>query len=79
MASKHNLDTFRKPLSSIVRELQNRKLIPINEASGLMDLIRLGNNAAHGADVSPDAANWVLDVGPSILDSLDRLIEQYEK
>jgi hypothetical protein len=62
LAGKYNLETFRKPLSNIVRELKKRQLIPVQVASGLMDLIGLGNSAAHGADVSPDAANWVLDV-----------------
>ncbi|MHB9073094.1 MAG: hypothetical protein ACYC6G_06180 [Desulfobaccales bacterium] len=79
LANKNNIDTLRKPLSRIVRELQNRELIPIDVSSGLMDLIGLGNSAAHGAEVSPDAANWVLEMGPSILNSLDKLIEQIDK
>jgi hypothetical protein len=78
LAEKNNLDTYRKPLSNIVRMLQDRNIIPIHEASGLMELVGLGNRAAHGASVSPDAANWVLDVGPSILSSLDKLIEHTE-
>lgn len=78
LAEKNNLDAFRKPLSNIVKILQDRKIIPIQEANGLMELISLGNRAAHGALVSPDAANWVLDIGPSILSSLDRLIDHPE-
>jgi hypothetical protein len=48
--------------------------MPQEAASGLMELIALGNRAAHGAAVSPDAGSWMLDVGPSILLQLDTLV-----
>ena len=38
-----------------------------------MELVALGNRAAHDATVSSDAGSWLLDVGPSILLKLDSL------
>jgi hypothetical protein len=75
LAEQNDIDTFRRPLYSIVKALMERQMLPGPVASGLNDLITMGNRAAHGADVSPDAAKWVLDAGPSILNTLDSLIE----
>lgn len=61
------------PLWHLLRELIDRRLIPPEMASGLMELIALGNRAAHGVTVSPDAAGWLLDMGPDVLLRLDSL------
>jgi hypothetical protein len=75
LAEQNDIDTYRRPLYSIVEVLIKRKMLPGPVASGLNDLIAMGNSAAHGANVSPDAAKLVLEVGPSILKTLDSLIE----
>ncbi len=64
----------KAPLKIIVRRLQAEKVLSDNFVPGLVELITLGNNAAHGAEVAPEAAEWVLDMAPSILDELDKLI-----
>jgi hypothetical protein len=74
LAEQNNIATFRKPLQSIVRSLIETEMLPGPVASGLIELISMGNSAAHGANVSRDAVEWVLDVGPSILNALDSLI-----
>lgn len=75
IAEQNKIDTYRKPLQYIVTSLIGRQLLPGSVASGLSELIAMGNRAAHGVNVSPDAAEWVLDVGPSILNTLDSLIK----
>lgn len=74
LAEQHGLRVEREPLYRILRELQARQLVPNQVASGLADLIALGNRAAHGSEVEPEAVNWLLDVGPSILAILDELL-----
>jgi hypothetical protein len=58
-------------LQRLVSELVKRDVISKSSASGLIELIALGNQAAHGANVTKEAAEWVLDVGPSILMRLE--------
>ena len=41
-------------------------------AYAIAELMRLRNQAAHGAAVEPDAAEWLLDVGPDLLFELER-------
>ncbi|EIJ75759.1 MAG: hypothetical protein C75L2_00650005 [Leptospirillum sp. Group II 'C75'] len=65
----------RQPLTVLLRSMQGH-IIPNEVASGLSDLIALGNQAAHGSKVDPAAINWLLDVGPSILASMDNLIDR---
>jgi len=74
LARVHGLATDRDPLQRLIRDLTNSGVIPPDAGSGLMEMIALGNSAAHGAAVSADAASWVLDVGPSIRLQLDTLI-----
>ncbi|MET0076406.1 MAG: hypothetical protein ABW130_19330 [Candidatus Thiodiazotropha lotti] len=78
LAQIFDLNTDRIGLSRLVRELVKREIISNDAGSGLTELIALGNQAAHGADVTREAADWVLDVGPSILTQLED-VEQPEK
>ena len=71
IAENNGVEINRRSLAYIVRALKDRGVLSNETVSGLMDLIALGNRAAHGAKVEPEAAGWVLDVGPSILESLD--------
>jgi hypothetical protein len=74
LAAKHDLVTYPKSAGQLLRVLQEKSLIPSKMASGLADLVALGNQAAHGAEVSANAARWVLDTAPEVLNELDRLI-----
>jgi hypothetical protein len=71
LAEKNGIRTERVSLARIVGDLQEKEILPVSAASGLSDLIGLGNRAAHGVRVEPEAAAWVMDVGPSILDTLE--------
>jgi hypothetical protein len=61
-------------LQTTIRTLASSEVIPSAAASGLIELVALGNRAAHGVEVTRRAAEWVLDAGPSILAELDELI-----
>lgn len=74
LAKSRDIDPSRG-LSSVFRELRSRELLPGSVVSALDDLIALGNQAAHGRTVDPEAAAWVFDKGPEVLASLDRLLE----
>jgi hypothetical protein len=60
-----------RPLTRLTLDLQQRGLLGGEEAAGLRQLISIGNQAAHGVEVSPDAAGSAVDYGPAILRVLD--------
>jgi hypothetical protein len=69
------IDSERKSAARLLRELQAKDAIrPPEIAVGLSDFIALGNQAAHGAEVSRDAASWANDKAPFILALLDAQI-----
>jgi hypothetical protein len=74
LAKSKGLDVERVPLHSLINELQKKQVLLPPVASGLIEIVLLGNQAAHGAQVSSDAAEWVLDFGVDVLKSLDSLI-----
>jgi len=74
LSEMNNIDPNR-PLRYKLQDLERQKVIPGEVASGLHDLVSMGNKAAHGAEVSPDAASWVLNVGPEIISILDEIID----
>ncbi|HEX7036114.1 MAG TPA: hypothetical protein VF210_10080 [Pseudomonadales bacterium] len=47
-----------------------------DQIAALNDLAGLLNAAVHGATVDPQAAQWALDIGPDLLESLSRIIER---
>jgi hypothetical protein len=75
LAAARQISDSKMPLQRLLHELIDRRLIPTEIASGLMELISLGNRAAHGVTVSPDAAAWLLDIGPDVLLRLDSLLQ----
>jgi len=64
------------PLGKLIRELQNRQILPPEVSVGMMDLVALGNRAAHGAQVEQSAADWVLDSGASTILALDNILQK---
>lgn len=66
----------RLPPARLLRRLQQHGVLDVNIVSGLDELIRLGNSAAHGARVEPDVASWASTRGEEILRTLDRIIDE---
>jgi hypothetical protein len=60
-----------RPLSQLTHDLQRREILHAEAVAGLRDLIALGNLAAHGREVSPDAAYSAIEYGPKVLRVLD--------
>lgn len=71
LAQRHGLATQRQGAGQLLRRLQANQAITPSVASGLAELLALCNQAVHGAEVSPGAAQWMLDVGPGVLAALD--------
>jgi len=68
----------RVPLNRLIRALISTEVIDPRTGSGILEIVALGNQAAHNADVSEEAANWVLDVGPEIISQLDIVLASVE-
>ena len=66
---------INKPLRLIILDLRLDNVITHDVANGLLELIRAGNSAAHGAWVEKDVANWAIDSGRNILAQLDQLLK----
>jgi hypothetical protein len=60
------------PLNVLLVVLADRNVISLSEKHALIDLIPLLNKAVHGASVEPAAAEWALETGPKLLDTLER-------
>lgn len=65
----------RSSISVLMRDLMRREALPQDVFYGVQDLIRAGNQAAHGARVESSVAEWAVEVGPSVLASLDEYIK----
>ena len=75
LAAKHGLGPERSLLRTI-RSLQSNGLVNAGTVSGLLDLLMLGNRAAHGAAVDQEVAVWARDYGPQVLAVLDELLDE---
>ena len=75
IAESCQIGTNSAPIGKLIRELQNSQILPYDVSTGLMELVALGNRAAHGVEVEPNAADWVLDIGSSIILQLDNILK----
>jgi len=57
-------------------QLRDKGVLQDASLSGLQELIRAGNEAAHGATVEPSVASWALDYGPQVLAILDAKVKE---
>lgn len=60
-----------------LRLLAKHGALTDDDRAVLVDLIALLNQAVHGAEVHPNAAEWALEVGPRILEGLDHRVEVF--
>lgn len=74
LATQHDLPNNRNSLGGLIRELKRRELLPYEVAKGLEQLVIAGNQAAHGAKVDPQIADWAISTGPEVLAALDELL-----
>jgi DNA-binding transcriptional ArsR family regulator len=74
LAQHMNLPATGRSAKVLLRELVEHGGIDRHAAVGLADLIALGDQAAHGSEVSSNAAVWALDKGSLIVDLLDNLV-----
>ena len=58
---------------SLLEALTRAGLIHPDTADGLRQIIRYGDEAAHGAKVDPAVADWARDWGPEIVRDLSRM------
>ncbi len=73
IAASAGIDVEQRGANALLSELRKRKVIPEVVETGLMEFVSLGNQAAHGARVSRDAADWALARAPQLLGFLDGL------
>ena len=67
--------SLRREINELVRKDALSKSI----SHSLLELVFLGNKAAHGEDVSEDSIYWAMDYAPKILSILDQYIDKYKK
>ncbi len=73
IAEANRIPIDRRGVGALLDELKLRNVIPKTMATGLKEFIVLGNQAAHGALVSKDAAFWALESAPQLLALLSTL------
>lgn len=76
-ASQHQL-TATGRLTSLLKELAQKQVLPRETIRGLEVLIQAGNEAAHGAVVPPDVAGWAIETGPEVLLALDTQLQTHK-
>lgn len=74
IAIQHKLDANYMGIGQILRLLEKESILNNNEKNIISDMISILNNAAHGAEVDMSSAQWAIDVGPRLLDGLEKAI-----
>lgn len=71
----HSLND-RQPLIRLFHQLRDNDVLADPVLSGLQELVMFGNQAAHGATVDKEAADWSLEFGPRVLAVLDAVLAE---
>jgi uncharacterized protein YecT (DUF1311 family) len=74
IATKYSIDTKKYSINHLIDALAQKSILTFQETSVLKDMISTLNHAAHGVEYDERTANWVIENGPSIIDSLENRI-----
>lgn len=74
IATKYSIDTKKYSVIRIIDALADKNILTIQETTVLKDMISTLNHAAHGVEYDQRNAQWVIDNGPAIVDSLENRI-----
>lgn len=75
LAEQHEIPLHSRGIGNILRELDKRGVVSSDQRLVLSDLVGLLNSAVHGAEVDRRASEWAMQIGPGLLQSLDKLTE----
>lgn len=75
LADKHSIESNKFSITKLIEALNQKEIITKAETNSLKDIIHTLNYAAHGMDYDIRNANWVIENGPKILESLDEKLE----
>jgi len=75
LADKYSIASNRFSINRLFETLANNEIITLAEKNSLKDIIKTLNLAAHGIEYDKRNANWVIENGPKILNSLDAKLE----
>lgn len=78
LANRIGIKNTRTGIGRLLRLLGDRRMLTREQHSVLADMVGLLNSAAHGATADHQAVQWALEVGPRLLATLDKRIEQQE-
>jgi len=76
LADKYSIESKRFSIVRLIDTLAKNEILTVAEMASLKDMINTLNNAAHGMAYDERSANWVIENGPKILDSLDAKLER---
>lgn len=68
------VESRHSSISIIMRNLYEKQIISHQENTALSDMIATLNRAVHGEELDHRATQWAIDIGPQILDSINKKI-----
>lgn len=71
LADKYSIESNKFSITKLIDALKYKEILSEAETKSLKDIIHTLNYAAHGMDYDIRNANWVIENGPKILESLD--------
>lgn len=78
LAEGAGLGSSKMSISRLLKVLADNGRLTNEQRSVLSDLVGLLNSAAHGATADHRSAQWALQVGPRLLATLDKRIQQQQ-
>ena len=63
-------------MRNLLQTLASMGVLTQTESIALMELLQVLNRAVHGEEIDTNTANWAIDVGNGILETLDDLINK---
>lgn len=72
LAKKGEVHSKWRGITLLIRDLYKKQLISLQEQSVLADIIGTLNRAVHGEELDYRATQWIIDIGPKILNSINK-------
>ncbi|MEO2061387.1 MAG: hypothetical protein ABGW97_00280 [Christiangramia sp.] len=74
LAEHNSISIKNKGINQLTRELSTNGVLTYIESSAIIDILPFLNRASHGQEVDKKIHDWVIQIGPQILDNLEARI-----
>ena len=74
LAKSNGIVNIKHSVTFLMNDLYSKELLSYKERAALADMVGTLNRAVHGEEIDSRTTNWIIDIAPQILNSINKKV-----